>query len=678
MVTLLPAWLARSLDAFRLLADRPFTLFLLLLAINAVARPYANCTHDARLYSLQVLNHVEGGAFADDVFLRYGSQDKFSVFSPLAAPLAAAAGLRGAFFVLYLLFNTYFIWSLYRLVRTLIADPIVSTSSLIYLVSADLLYGGHAIFNVHEQFFTPRVIATSLVLHGLERLLHHRFATSLLLMASAALVHPLMAFGGLLIWSGYVARLILDARVFFAAFIRASAVGALLLAFPSAGLRLFGRMDDEWHDMVRLAVLYNYPDAWSMTDWANLALAFGLCLAGFLWLLRDEPVRARFLFIVFLAGFVGLATTTIASVSPYALLFQGQPYRVVWILKVLQIPLGFLTLARCCRSTALVPRLAALMLGGYFLVMTFAVNEMLMYLFVFPVAVLFWRQMEDPVRPDWWWHAAATTMFGGAACWMLYRWGFLYAKRDVFLGYYDLSELFRVIMQCVPAALWVALVFFAIRWFAADSEARRLGWACLSVALAIPSLHFAMDAGPQGRSQFTRYGADIAFARPVVDDWQANHGRVPGVYCSLGHVEYIWLDLRATSYFDSVQTAGVMFNRQTAVELGRRIELIRNFEMARLRTEQVFYTDDAKGILERLYGAKFAGPGPSEADLLRLCAEPELDFVIVPHEFPGLYSATNGRIFVYECYKVRAATGLTRARGYANAKPQAAIQENSP
>ncbi|MSQ95468.1 MAG: hypothetical protein EXR98_13045 [Gemmataceae bacterium] len=659
MVTLLPTWLAKSSPAFRCLADRPVTLFLLLLAINALARPYSNCAHDARIYSLQVLNQAEGGAFADDVFLRYGSQDKFSIFSAVTGPVAALADVRPTFFISYLVFNTYFIWGLFRVTRALIGASNVSTVALIYLVSADLLYGGHGIFTVHEQFFTPRLVATGFVLHALERLLAHRFAASVLLLAPAMVLHPLMAFGGLLMWIGYVAQLVLSPRAFFAGLVGVGMVGASLLLFHPAGLRLFGEMDDEWHDMVRLAVLYNYPDAWSMIDWVNQLLALGLCAGGFVWLFRADPVRGRFLFIATLVGVVGLATHIVASMSPYALLFQGQPYRAVWILKVLQIPLAFLVLARWSESHALLPRLGALALAGYFLIISFATNEMLMFLFVLPLAVFYWWWMEDPVRSDWWWHAGATTLCGGEVSWMLYRWGFMYAHREVILGYYDQSELFRVFIQCVPAVLWMVLALVAVRWMGAQGQATALRWTCGLFALAIPALHFAMDATPQSRSRFTRYGADMDFVRQTIEAWGQVGERVPAVYCSLGRVDYIWLDLHATSYYDAVQTAGVMFNRKTAVELRRRIERIRNFEMDRLRTEAVFLTDDAKAVLERLYGANFEGSPPSEADLVRLCQEPGLDFVVVPQKFPGLYSATNGRIYVYECYKVRTASSFS-------------------
>src|ERR1041385_3385354 len=122
----LPTWMSRAADALRQLAERPVTLFCLLLALNAMTRPASPLTHDARLYSLQALNAAYGG-FGDDVVLRYGSQDQFSLFSRIVGPVVALIGLRWTFFAFYLVFNALFIAALFRLVRTLIADPLVST-----------------------------------------------------------------------------------------------------------------------------------------------------------------------------------------------------------------------------------------------------------------------------------------------------------------------------------------------------------------------------------------------------------------------------------------------------------------------------------------------------------------------------------------------------------------------
>src|SRR5688572_28920250 len=100
-----PTWMDRAAQAIRMLAERPWSLFVMLLALNALARPYGQLVHDARLYGLQVLNQLENGAYADDLFLRYGSQDQFSIFSRFAAPLAGVLGLDLSFWLLYLIFN---------------------------------------------------------------------------------------------------------------------------------------------------------------------------------------------------------------------------------------------------------------------------------------------------------------------------------------------------------------------------------------------------------------------------------------------------------------------------------------------------------------------------------------------------------------------------------------------
>src|SRR5262245_22025699 len=175
----LPAWLTRASEEIRRLADRPWTLFFILLAMNAIARPCSITAHDARLYSLQALNQAEQGAYSDDVFLRYGSQDQFTFFARAVGPMVAALGLRLAFFGLYVVFNTLFIFALFRLVRALIEDTLISTLALVYVVTAPLNYGGYDIFTVHEQFFTPRIIGTTLTLFALERLLRLRFTTAL-------------------------------------------------------------------------------------------------------------------------------------------------------------------------------------------------------------------------------------------------------------------------------------------------------------------------------------------------------------------------------------------------------------------------------------------------------------------------------------------------------------------
>src|SRR5580704_13550837 len=100
MTTAPLTWSDRVCQAIGKLAAQPWSLLCVLLACNALARPYAGITHDARLYSAQVLNQLDPGTYGDDLFFRYGSQDQFSIFSQFAAPFVAILGLETAFFLL--------------------------------------------------------------------------------------------------------------------------------------------------------------------------------------------------------------------------------------------------------------------------------------------------------------------------------------------------------------------------------------------------------------------------------------------------------------------------------------------------------------------------------------------------------------------------------------------------
>src|SRR5205085_980202 len=115
----LPGQVGAALDR---LAASPGALLCVLLAANALALPYAGFSHDSRLYAAQVVERVRPGSFADDLFLRYGSQDKYSVFTPLVVPLVRVISLSPAFFLLYLASKAVYFYGAIRLVRLLVPE----------------------------------------------------------------------------------------------------------------------------------------------------------------------------------------------------------------------------------------------------------------------------------------------------------------------------------------------------------------------------------------------------------------------------------------------------------------------------------------------------------------------------------------------------------------------------
>ena len=652
----LPTWLTHAAGAIRQLADRPGTFFCLLLALNALGRPYANCTHDARLYSLQALNATETGAYSDDVFLRFGSQDQFSLFSRIAGPMVSAIGVQPTFLLLYLVFNTLFVFALFRLVRALIADSLVSTLALVYLVTASLAYGGGDIFTVQEQFFTPRLVGISLTLLALDALLQNRFAAAAPLLIAASFIHPLMACGGVMIAVGYVACTYLSPRVFAGSFSAAVLIGVATLCIPTVGTRLFGTIDADWHELIRDAVGYNYPDTWGYENWLNVAVSFAVPIAACCGLYRADPVRRRFLMIVVLAGAVGFLATVAASLLPYALLFQAQPYRVLWILKVLQIPLGFALIAHWSQATSLSARLAALALVAYFCILYGTPIEFGIVGMALTISVCLSYMSDNPAPAGWWWYGAARGLMVGALLWMTYRCWFVFNQRAVIVQHFDYCE--WPMFDLLSPIFWLVGLLVVIRYWQSAPSFTVVRWTGAAIAILMPIGLFAADMSPSLRRNHTRMGADAVFVHDLIHHGEENPTHRPTIYWCRGRIDLVWTDVQATSYFSVLQTAGVMFNRQTAAEIKRRIPLVAKFEMDRQRGEEVLLDDGKKAGMENLFKIPFHAPAPTEADLIRLCQEPGLDYVVITQEFPGLYSASNGEIFVYECYKVRNQSGF--------------------
>jgi hypothetical protein len=92
----------RGAAALEALAARPVVLVCAMLLANALLHPYRGLFHDARLYAVQAVERAEPGSLAQDLYLQFGSQDRYSIFSLLMAPLIRVVGLESAFFLGYL------------------------------------------------------------------------------------------------------------------------------------------------------------------------------------------------------------------------------------------------------------------------------------------------------------------------------------------------------------------------------------------------------------------------------------------------------------------------------------------------------------------------------------------------------------------------------------------------
>ncbi len=247
-----------------------------MVVLNALVHPYQGFDHDARLYAAQVRQRVQPGLLDDDLFFKYGSQDRFTLFGPSAAPLVAVLGLAPAFFVLFLASKILLFASALKLMQALIADrAALALGGLLVAVSA-LPFGGNDIFQINEPFLTPRTAAAALVMLQMEKLLAGRLIAAIVLTVGAFLLHPLMAVAGVFLF--VAAPLTQRPRVLVAVSVLGVAAAVGTLAWEPLGRKLFGHMDDHWRDIHLRTCFFVRPALWTLADW--LRLGFALVVVG--------------------------------------------------------------------------------------------------------------------------------------------------------------------------------------------------------------------------------------------------------------------------------------------------------------------------------------------------------------------------------------------------------------
>jgi hypothetical protein len=651
-------WIVKANDALARLADRPWALFVILLAVNTIARPYAGIAHDSRLYSVQVVNHVEGGAYADDLFFRYGSQDEYSLFSRLATPLVFSFGLSPAFFLIYLAGKALLIWGMMRLVQTLVPDRTAGVLALIYCMVVPIRYGGQSVLNVQETFVTPRMLAIALVLIGLDFMLRGRPVVSGLTLLFAAALHPLMAFGGLLIWGVFQAWQFLGGRAFFAVTAATGLLALVVLAYEPIGLQCFGVMDDSWRQMILHASSFNFPSEWGWEDWGYLA--FQLAVAGVvLWQYRGDAEKARFVAIVTLVTLAGIVGTALAENLPYALLLQGQPYRALWILAFLHLAWAAWLFVVCAEHASQAVNVAACGLLAYLCCFDGLLDEMLFPVFVLPFAVFLLRGLESEPRDRAWLpHSLQASLVLGGIGWMVYKLLLLTSGFDRLVEkQMEMRDVVEIYMGNLgPITILLVSAWAVVR--VGTQWRRRSAWWIAAGCLGLQTCFFVFPETDFYAEHCTRYRADLRRMRAQLHAGRDPSAPLPTVYCNLGCLDYVWLDLHSKSYFDWWQAGGFMFRREMAVEGQRRACLVAPFEVERYRKHELDMSEGEKESVGRFLKTDFGKTRLAAQDLARLCQEPNLDYVLLEQRFEGLYTAQHGRLFLYPCKEVRTALGL--------------------
>ena len=642
-------------DRLRDLSRRPYVLASILIALNALLTPYLGIVHDAQIYSGLVLNRLDPELLRDDLFFQYGSQDKYSLFSPLMAPLAKFLGLKTAFFLGYIVSVALLLTALTRFVTRLWPDSPGAVIGLFFLAIIPVAYGGFVPLHVLEPFLSARLPACALTIWGLAELLDQRWVRGSLLLAAAVAVHPLMALPGLMM----VALVAIQQRFGTrgTVVVLGSGLAAMIgvLCYPPLAFRLFGNFDQEWFDLTYQTNCYQFPLEWSVQQWfSNLFAIAGLGVAAY-WARAAQAVRARVLAAACLIGVAGFFGCLAFTQLPYAFLLKGQAYRWLWLPLALTPPALFDLAWNAWRTNELKNRCGSLAIVVALGLTNFVPLEFVTLLFFVPVFfygfMTFAKSLSLADKLSW---TLLGSVLVGIGVWGVYRVWSYFALNEELVEQASYLTMYEVTAAALTPGVFLPLALLAVVVFHRQIVGVRQAVGCLIAAALIQTGLFAWTCSEHFRAH-RPLGSELQFVEAFLKERRADSPGPMCVYSNYGQLGQYWVEWRTQSFYDCFQLAGFVFNRDTAIEGKRRVGAVAPFEAAALsKGSWDIFPDMCKVKIEGWLELNVKDTQPSQDDLFRLANEPSIDYIILfKTHVDDLAVARHGDVSIYDCRALR-------------------------
>lgn len=519
------------------------------LAAWLLQHPYAGLVHDAVLYTLPALVRLHPDALSRDIFLRFGSQDQYTLFSPIYSEAIAFLGLEPAAAILTLVSQLAFFACAWLLARRFMS-ALAATLAVALLILVPGEYGSGSYFHYSEAFLTSRLPAEALVLGALAATLARRYWIAAVCMLAAMLLHPIMAAAGAaMITLTFLApsrpRLVIAGGATLL-------LGSLLILQVSAPL---GRMDATWLQGVRVLNPFLYLSSWSARDWTRITTALALLPIGLLK--SAAPVR-KVCAGALLTALCGLLISALYCDVLHVTIFTAlQAWRWLWVADVIAIILAPVIVADCWRSGA-AGRTAITLLGTAWLLHGDGAAAWILGLcFACAATPERWRE-----------HRYMRVAFFGACGVLVVVAGALMAELSYLpadtTGAPALLQQLRLVCAngIIPGALLLAA------WLGLRRSESSVG----SVVVIIAASLACAALVPADWASWT-HGSFTPVLREKLAPWRAE---IPPDAEVLWPVTPIgaWYLLERPSYWSTYQLAGGIFSRQKSLLLQQRTEVL--------------------------------------------------------------------------------------------------------
>jgi hypothetical protein len=574
---------------------------------------YAGLSHEAILYTMQGLGHVHPDLSAQDIALRFGLQDRHTLFTPLYGLLINAMGPEHAAQLMSLGGQIAFFTAAWLLARALLS-PRQALAGLLLLSALPGLYGAGDGHRIVEDFVTPRVLAESLVLAAILCWTHRaRLGTGVFTLLALA-IDPLTGITGvaLFLWLD-----LLLPRPRLAGVLGAIALALLLLVgWLAKGPPL--HFDLAWYQWVPEHMPELQVTHWSAADWGVTLAPLGVLCAGIA--LLGAPARALTQAALGIA-LAGIALTAIGADQLHLVLItQAQPWRCLWLGTTVATLMAPLIAIRLWQHSVL-GRATALLLLAQYLLMS---EHYAPWVAALSFAVLALTLLAAPRMPPQYQRLALL----GALLMFILALAVAIANYLVVAHYrYFPEQLFNgpLWLKSLREAARHGLASFILLGLIAGLTAGAWRRATAPLLLLLAALGCAVLAPPSWAlwTQVTYSPADKA----LFAGWRSMIPPGKEVLFAENPL-FVWIVLERPSYISRAQLSGALFSRPAALVLAERETALRPY----LRAQGLnFWSQDPTGARDI-------------PTLAMACATPDLQFVVssAPLHVPPIATAPAG------------------------------------
>ncbi|MCP5269158.1 MAG: hypothetical protein H6943_09000 [Zoogloeaceae bacterium] len=613
--------------------------------------PYAGIDHDARVYTLMAMRWLDESAFARDPWFAFGSQDDWTIFSPIYAAVLSGFGVANGAFVVSVAGGACLGYASWFFARALLREVYAPLLALV-MVSVPICYSPARMFFIMETYATARPFAIAASLMALGGLFWKSRTKFVIWSVLAFLLHPIMALAPAAVGVLLNAR----DRVRVAICVLAVICVAMILLLGHVGY--VPTVAADWSAYLDESPLI-FISSWLSGDVATHIFWLSLLVLGGCYGRRR---LVDFYSITLLVTLGAVLVTVLCEVlSPVTLLLQAQFWRAIWFAKIVGLVVVVDLVSKYLLHGAARDRWV--FAGGVCAVAASGPHSGWVLAAITIGCLLFPIQLSSVL------HRIDQRVISCASCFL--------AVIAAFQLLLDIQgAVVRVPDASVAGPDWISQIRFsggygllALATFFSFRSIRTLPVAALMVAIFLWGIVFDGDWRGEGLRERERlYG--------VAGEWSVLKEAIPrgSVVFWPNEVDRVWFELGTAAYANSAHTIGLIFSRGRTLALEERLERV---ALRVLEPDAVRSLSASGRLIPSLLASKGIGQGESNAvfglnhfeltgeltasGLRRLCDDPVLDYVVDTSEVVGVkpystYTETLGgrhsKLFLYSCQDV--------------------------